>query len=557
MAKSFVFLSKLEKLNASIQKYNTLVTLFSSLKSFKTSDVLKKELKECRLKHQELTKQIDEAQKQLGKQQAYEESQEKRSLLEAEKTVLLSVLKKSSPFTEKDLNDLEEKVADLTLLLDQYPEHEVNLLAWWHLDRKAVLNRCEPLLAAHAQMHNLIERIEVATDEIRSKVAGCDSTVQELKELLGHAKCPTCRQVVSEETVEMLVQNALEKRKKYLQQLEDLTNCARIERANSLDKRFREYSIEDIRSEYLDAQQLLEHVQEYLHTKERLNSVRRQLNDLPKLHQVSVSKETVLSCKKALQQVSTQIEFLSSELAVHSRLDRQYTAKEREQIQFRYKTLKVTHKELSDSIMPLNETVQKLSVAVSTGKIALTNYKQLRQEISEIEKETEDYDLIQTLVEIYSPKGVRIQHISTLVDNYVKMCNYYAPSIFSERIQFSAVIQKANFSVLAERRKKVADVNSFSGSESRQFAALSALVIRMLMPEELRPNVMVFDEVEANLSKVDRDHFFEHFIPLAQKYVPTVVVITPQDDKTVSLPTASTLFLTRHKGITTAQIGLK
>jgi hypothetical protein len=545
---------KLDKIGATLQKYNSLVTLFSSLKSEKSSETLKKELKNIRIETTRIETDLEEMQIAWGKQIAAEEAKFKRFKLEREKTALKRILKKSGNFTEADQENLYEQSYKTLLLLEEYPIHETDILAWRHLDRNSIISKAEALLEPYEKIHNLEEKINEAISVISSNLFSSNSTIAEFTQLQKKQKCPTCYQILSSSTVDRLIAEAKTEKTKYLQQLEVLENYSRIQRVNQLDKRFRESSIEELHSEYTDAKQLLVHVEEHLHTKGELQRVQRQLNDLPKNNSVPVSKEALLSNKKKLAQLTKQAEFITSELAVHQRLDRQYTKTEREQIRERYKALKETHSELSKSIMPLNETVQRLSVAVSTGKIDLNNYTRLKAEIQQIEQETEDYKLMQDLVEIYSPKGVRIQHIQTLVSNYINLCNQYASSIFAEPIKFSSNLKKSNFSIVAERSGGIADVNSFSGSESRQFSALSALVLRILMPKELQPNIIALDEVEAGMSEIDRNYFFQHFIPLLQQFVPIVIILTPHDEKVVSLPTASTVLLTRKDNKTTAKI---
>ena len=549
-------ISKLEKLNSTLEKYNTLVTLFASLKSEKTGVSLKKELKTTREKITVAEAKLEKLQQAMGRKKIADDVEQSRLALLEAKSKYEKILKNNHPFSSMDLERIQGKLEDLSTLLEVYADNSMQILAWKHLDREAINTRVKTILEPYEKIDNLVGRLSRATEDTKEKISSYSGTIDELSALQEHSICPTCLQAISEATVKNLIQNIQGKREKLLVRLETLKNYSTILSVEKLDARIRQLSLEEIESEFKDTKDLSILVEEIVETRSRYNEVKQQLLDLPKISKVLVSKESLLEQKKTLAQLQSRAEFLSSELSVHKRLDKEYTKAERESIKDRYKTLKSTSLTLSESIMPLNETVQKLSVAVSTGKISIENHVRLKQEIVEIEKETEDYDLIQTLVEIYSPKGVRIQHIETLVDNYVSLMNQYSTSIFSEPVVFSAIIKNNQFSILAERRGKISDVNSLSGAESRQFSAVSALVLRMLMPKELVPNILVFDEVEAGMSKTNRDMFFSHFLPLVQEHVPTVIIITPQTADVVSIPNATTLLLTREKGVTVAKVGV-
>jgi uncharacterized protein YnzC (UPF0291/DUF896 family) len=105
---------------------------------------------------------------------------------------------------------------------------------------------------------------------------------------------------------------------------------------------------------------------------------------------------------------------------------------------------------------------------------------------------------------------------------------------------------------MAKRLNKVSDVNSLSGAETRQFLALSALCLRILMPKEQRLNIQIFDEIEAGMSPANRNRFIEDFIPIVKEHVPNVVLISPQGQDVLNVPDSRTLTLTRHNNVTTA-----
>lgn len=549
-------IAKLEKLNRTLAKYNTLVTLFSSLKSDKTKSLLKDELKVTRRDITKVEDELEALQRDYGKYQIAQELEETKNDLLERKAKYTKILKLNHEFTEKDEEDAERRLEDLANLLYCYESESDLLTAYKELDLADTTSKAEAILEDPKNINNLIEAIEEAVNARKEKLSVYSNVLREMSQLAKHVKCPTCRQAISEETINRLTDDATARKTKVLEQIKVLKNYSTIQKVKHLDPRLVAQPIEELEAEFKDANELLSHIQEYLFIKDKLNNVQAKLDDLPKVSKVQVSKEDLIAKKKKLSALQTQAEFLTSELSVHERLDKEYSKEERDNIRERYKTLKATSTTLSDSILPLNETVQKLSVAVSTGKIAIETHERLKQEIKEIEKETEDYDLIQTLVEIYSPKGVRIQHIETLVNSFISLMNQYSTSIFSEPVVFSSQIKSSQFSVLADRRGKVSDVNSLSGAESRQFAALSALVLRMLMPKELVPNILIFDEVEAGMSKTNIDLFFAHFVPIVQQFVPQLIIVTPHDSSVVSIPNATTLLLERRKGITTARVGI-
>ena len=66
------------------------------------------------------------------------------------------------------------------------------------------------------------------------------------------------------------------------------------------------------------------------------------------------------------------------------------------------------------------------------------------------------------------------------------------------------------------------------------------------MPEDRRTNFVILDEPDSHMDPVSRDKFIHDFVPHLCDIVPSVYILTPNDD---FYPNSINLLVTKHKGI--------
>src|SRR5271154_5497418 len=210
-------IAKLEKLNSTLAKYNTLVTLFSSLKSDKTKSLLKDELKATRREISKVEDALETLQRDYGKYQIAQELEEtKKDLLERE-AKYKKILKLNHEFTEKDEEDAERRLEDLANLLYCYESESDILAAYRSLDLADTTSKAEAILEDHKNINNLIEAIEEAVNARKEKLSVYSNVLREMSQLAKHVKCPTCRQSISEETINRLTDDAMARKTKVIE----------------------------------------------------------------------------------------------------------------------------------------------------------------------------------------------------------------------------------------------------------------------------------------------------------------------------------------------------
>ena len=108
--------------------------------------------------------------------------------------------------------------------------------------------------------------------------------------------------------------------------------------------------------------------------------------------------------------------------------------------------------------------------------------------------------------------------------------NHLAHLIFAEKFKFHFEVTDTDFRIYYEDKRGMFDVRNLSGAEGRSFTVLSMLGILPLIPSALRTNLIVLDEMDANMGPTLRNMFCNELVPALNTIIPHVVVVTPQDD---------------------------
>jgi DNA repair exonuclease SbcCD ATPase subunit len=176
-----------------------------------------------------------------------------------------------------------------------------------------------------------------------------------------------------------------------------------------------------------------------------------------------------------------------------------------------------------------------------------TELNTIETELAELTAGCTDKAIYKELVRAYSSKGLKsivASHLSKLLQQAM---NQHRHLLFHEPFEFTWTCSDKGLDITVDRRNKmVSDVRNLSGAESNAFRMLCVLALYSVIPDDRRFNMLVLDEPSAHQDVVFRDLFLTRFLPVLQKCVPSVYIITPNEsDYTKG---ASEWLVVKHKG---------
>ena len=194
---------------------------------------------------------------------------------------------------------------------------------------------------------------------------------------------------------------------------------------------------------------------------------------------------------------------------------------------------------LVDRIDVANDFILEVKGRLLKEKFSGSQRKALQDKIDSLEAELEDYEVVKALVDAYGSKGIKTLAIADICNRLQNNLNNFSFSVFPEPIYFSIVVEPNRFDILATRNpgtefEQTSDVRLLSGGESRSFNLLMLISILPLIPDKIRTNIVVLDEMTANMDSTTKHLVYATYIPLLQEQVPHVIVLdtgtTPIDD---------------------------
>lgn len=156
----------------------------------------------------------------------------------------------------------------------------------------------------------------------------------------------------------------------------------------------------------------------------------------------------------------------------------------------------------------------------------------LRERAKELRGSVKDEEAYELLVEAYGNAGIKKLMLQRIGSHLEKCLNKYSRFVFSERYDFKVRID-TQFDIIVKRRlvdrTVVSDVRRLSGAEAKAFILLLFLSLLSLVSANRRSNILILDEPDANLGPEMRENL-QRFIPILNKIVPHIIIITPHSD---------------------------
>lgn len=144
----------------------------------------------------------------------------------------------------------------------------------------------------------------------------------------------------------------------------------------------------------------------------------------------------------------------------------------------------------------------------------------------ELKKELVNRHLIALLVKAYSPAGIAVDILRSVVDVFIANLNAVSSIAYPSHYVFSANVDERGVYILCDRGKGARDIRRFSGAEGKLFPTLSLLALQDLLLPEHRSNVLILDEMEASMERTNRSKFLDIVGHLSQHY-PSIWIVTP------------------------------
>jgi DNA repair exonuclease SbcCD ATPase subunit len=425
----------------------------------------------------------------------------------------------------------------------------------WDTDRKATEKRVEAAKATKEQLREAkadLARLEVVekpseVDQPRHTLQECSASIHNLQNELEHTqqfhkgKCPTCGSSVKARP-ESEIRDELAKwkaRKKRVTAYEDYTARQTAYKTYRKIKQRCEESIATLSKEFSK-------VEHYLQVGEALRS----LPDLPAPPSPIEPKYTSDDIDTKLLKVERRLSVLEQALPVIDRLlDAQALSPEAIEEAKAFNSI-------ADTLTEVNNKVSDLTAFVTSANEVNKQLKTLAGRGERMREEASSADILKDLIDIYSRTGIKKLLIEQYAARLQSQLNKFRQLLFVEDYTFELQYQGAGLQFLVHRKhgKKVTttDVKKLSGAEYRMLTILLFVATITLLPANKRLNVMILDEPDANLGPGMITHFV-NAIPILNKIVPHIVILTPNPD--LVIPGARVFTVVKQNGVATLQKG--
>lgn len=212
-------------------------------------------------------------------------------------------------------------------------------------------------------------------------------------------------------------------------------------------------------------------------------------------------------------------------------------------------------KELNKKRSALVSTISELQTNLTTGTRGMDDYSELSRKIKKANKQLEDIDIFDALIEAYGTKGLKVIAVKRIAAAIQKNLNRYSHTLFPEDFEFSLEVKNNNVSILCTRKTgkdqgsgtgtETDDIRHLSGAEALSFELLWLISLLPMIPDNRRANILVLDECQAGLDPATSDLMCNEFLPALSSIVPHIIFITPYDYS--DIPYARTLIIEKGK----------
>ena len=209
--------------------------------------------------------------------------------------------------------------------------------------------------------------------------------------------------------------------------------------------------------------------------------------------------------------------------------------------------LRTKYENLSSILDNAHKKSKELENARAEYKLTLRNKFEVEAKLTVLQETIQSKRIVESLVGAYGAKGLKINAINNIVQTMEESLNNYANFIFNEKFSFELATDSTGISVVVHRKNGVmSDVRNLSGAESDCFRLLFLTSLLPMLPNDRRTNFIVLDEPDSHMDSVSREKFITDFVPHLCSVIPSVYIMTPNDDTYVD---ANNMIVIKEKGV--------
>ena len=271
--------------------------------------------------------------------------------------------------------------------------------------------------------------------------------------------------------------------------------------------------------------QLLANLEEKIMELEPFAKAAKELDHLPKKPEdVNQARYTSEECNRKAKELVRRTELLEKA--------KQYIEKIQDYWQLEDKT-KPDIDSLNAKVNEANNKYYQYKSEYETGKKDLEKLDSIKHDLKDFENQLGDVEPLNILIDLYQDKNLKKKIVQIIGNRLMQLVNRYANQVFTEDYRFELDWSTSQINILCTRnagkRKLVSDVRKLSGAESRLFTIILLLALMSFIPTSKRPNVIIMDEADANLSS-ETIVSFQKLLVLLLQVVESIIIITPRSE---------------------------
>lgn len=420
----------------------------------------------------------------------------------------------------------------------------------WESETRDVRKKAEAARDATARRDSLSDQIararqqvEQAPEEVREPkhpYDACVGRISKLNEELAHVrefhggKCPTCGGKV-EARDEDEIKAELEKWKTRRAKAKDYDRYVDEQSAWKLASA----KLAELEADLVEAQVAVKKGVKWIEAQELV----RQLPDLPEPPGAVRPEGGDLDAK--IEKLQKRVHTFESVEPIVDKL-RALNAVSKDE-----RKLAKDFEEVGEKLSDINSKISDLAARINNAKEQVKGLKKMAERGKTLKRLAADAPVLKALIDVHSNKGLKKLMVERCAKMIEQQINKMRRLFFAENFVFEFKYDKKLEFLVHRKMGKLtmtSDVCKLSGAEQRLFTILLVLARITLLPQSKRTNLLVLDEPEANLGPA-RQNMFVNALPLMNKIVPHIVILSPRTD--LQIPNARVYSLIKDKGVTT------
>lgn len=206
-----------------------------------------------------------------------------------------------------------------------------------------------------------------------------------------------------------------------------------------------------------------------------------------------------------------------------------------------------------EKLVSVTEKIARLQLQLEEQTRMRQQRHVLRKRAEELQEKAEQEEAYRLLEQAFSNKGIKALAIRSICERLETTVNKYAKVLFPADFVFRFDLD-TQFNITVERnfgkKRLVSDVRKLSGAESKLFSVVLLVALITFVPPRRRTNLLILDEPTGALTAESSEAFCK-FLPVLNKHIPHIVVITPRTEDVRNVEGARYFRVERNKDVAT------